>query len=335
MPRWSTRSAFATTSSVWPRRARPTLTTAWAARSRSRPAPTPACAAYRSERPARTSTCSTSWRRPGRSVVLAARRLRFRPGVRRACRSAPARACERILEEGDALVACPAAFRTLGALLAGLDRVALERDAAALERPLAELPHAERAAARHALDALGMREGVRTALATSGSDLRRRLHTWFDALRTLQALHRLRDAGLADVPFRAALAHAPFSPELRGDETDLERVLGELRGRETELPSVLGPALYSPARPEIRPRFAETEPAGIGSKTRNRCLVRGQPYAGWCRCSWSQSAPARCSGPSTPVTCSRFRCRRSAGRSSATSASIPSASATRRAPWPA
>jgi hypothetical protein len=152
---------------------------------------------------------------------------------------------ERILKEGDALVACPAAFRSLGALLAGLDRVAFERDAAAFEQPLAELSPAERAAARQAFEALGMREGIRIALATSGSDLRRRLHTWFDALRTLQALHRLRDAGLSDVPFRAALANAPFSPGLRGGETDLERVLGELRGRETELPSVLGPSLYA------------------------------------------------------------------------------------------
>jgi hypothetical protein len=151
---------------------------------------------------------------------------------------------ERILKEGDALVASPAAFRTLGALLAGLDLVALERDAAALERPLAELPPAERTAARQALDALGMREAVRIAIATSGSDLRRRLHTWFDALRTLQALHHLRDAGLAEVPIRVALAAAPFSLGMRG-ETDLEAVLSELRDRETALPSVLGPSLYS------------------------------------------------------------------------------------------
>jgi hypothetical protein len=151
---------------------------------------------------------------------------------------------ERILKEGDALVASPAAFRTLGALLSGLDLVAFEREAAALERPLAELSPAERAAARQALDALGVREAVRIALATSGSDLRRRLHTWFDALRTLRALHHLRDAGLPEVPFRVALASAPFSLPLRPGEADLEGVLGELRGRETELPSVFGPALY-------------------------------------------------------------------------------------------
>jgi hypothetical protein len=90
-----------------------------------------------------------------------------------------------------------------------------------------------------------MREGIRIALATSGSDLRRRLHTWFDALRTLQALHRLRDAGLPDVPFRVALATAPFSSGLHGGDTELDGVLTELRGRETELPSVLGPSLYS------------------------------------------------------------------------------------------
>lgn len=148
---------------------------------------------------------------------------------------------ERILEEGEARVASPAAFRTLGALLGALDAVALERRLEPFDETLAGLPSRERSAAAHALDVLGARDAARVACRTSGSDLRRRLHTWFDALRTLQTLHRLRDAGLEDVPFRRALAQAGLLPEPRAGN-ELEQILIALRARENQLPRLLGPA---------------------------------------------------------------------------------------------
>tara|TARA_R110002096_G_scaffold350395_2_gene543458 strand:+ start:30504 stop:31757 length:1254 start_codon:yes stop_codon:yes gene_type:complete len=40
-----------------------------------------------------------------------------------------------------------------------------------------------------------------------------RLHSWFDAFRTLKLIHALRDRGLVDVPWRDAVDSAPFIPE--------------------------------------------------------------------------------------------------------------------------
>lgn len=177
----------------------------------------------------------------GEAVVIGARcspRVPFGTGPR----------VERILREGRALVASPAAFRTLAMLLEGLDRVARERRAAALEQPLSALLPEERAAARHAIEVLALNRGVKAALETSGSDLSRRLHTWFDALRTLRALHLMRDAGLAEVPISRALVEGGFESDSDA-EFDLERVLERLRAREAELFPLLGPALPRPSAP--------------------------------------------------------------------------------------
>ncbi|HEY6050221.1 MAG TPA: hypothetical protein VIZ58_03165, partial [Thermoanaerobaculia bacterium] len=65
------------------------------------------------------------------------------------------------------------------------------------------------------------------AAATRERDaLLRRLHTWFDAFRTLKLVHALRDAGLPSIPWRQALAEAPFTnlSSSTDDETDALRL---------------------------------------------------------------------------------------------------------------
>lgn len=54
--------------------------------------------------------------------------------------------------------------------------------------------------------------------------LKKRLVDWFDGFRTLKLIHRLRDAGHGDVPWRDALRGAPFA---RGIDPDAE--IGEIR----------------------------------------------------------------------------------------------------------
>ena len=56
-------------------------------------------------------------------------------------------------------------------------------------------------------------EAMREAIARSGdgATMRRHFHTWFDAFRTLKLVHALRDAGLPSMPWRQALAEAPFA----------------------------------------------------------------------------------------------------------------------------
>lgn len=148
---------------------------------------------------------------------------------------------EQLLTDNQALVACPEAFLVLQQLLLGLERVASGAPPEALVQALSELPSELVPAARSALFDCGLIAAARSALAQVGKgNLRRRLHTWFDALRTLQFLHALRDAGLSEVPLDRALAQASFCPPR---EASLDTTLERLRAAERALPSELGPAL--------------------------------------------------------------------------------------------
>jgi hypothetical protein len=148
---------------------------------------------------------------------------------------------EQILTDDQALVACPEAFLILKQLLAGIERVAARRAVSELGRALSELPPELQPAAKAALHDSGLEGASTSALAAVGQgNLRRRLHTWFDALRTLKFLHALRALGLPDVPLEAALASAPFCPP---KAAQLELTLARLREAEARLPNELGPAL--------------------------------------------------------------------------------------------
>jgi hypothetical protein len=79
--------------------------------------------------------------------------------------------------------------------------------------------------------------------APAGPVLRRRIHTWFDALRTLRFLHTLRDAALPSVPWRDALEAAPFIDEAFRDGASPEAACVRLARLEAELPPLVGPTL--------------------------------------------------------------------------------------------
>ncbi len=65
-----------------------------------------------------------------------------------------------------------------------------------------------------ALKEMGFPEALDTCIreTTSPDRARRRLHQWFDAFRTLKLIHRLRDLGLASIPWQDAVSRAPFAP---------------------------------------------------------------------------------------------------------------------------
>lgn len=148
---------------------------------------------------------------------------------------------EQLLSQGRAPVASDQAFLALKQLLVGLDRVAATQQPTLLLATLKELPTSLGTLAEVAVERLGLPEAVRAAIAQVGQgNLRRRLHTWFDALKTLQFLHVLRDLGVPEVELRLALERAPFCPP--GDPA-IERVLERLRVAEGTLASELGPAL--------------------------------------------------------------------------------------------
>ena len=140
-------------------------------------------------------------------------------------------------------MAHPEAFRVLAALLAALDAYAKSASARDLpfEPAALELPAELVAPALTALTALDVAAAARHAARhVGGASLRRRLHTWFDALKTLRFLHALRAAGLSDWPYDEALAQAPFTPGAAGPT--LEHSLRRVAELELALPTQQGPA---------------------------------------------------------------------------------------------
>jgi len=79
--------------------------------------------------------------------------------------------------------------------------------------------------------------------APAGAVLRRRIHTWFDSLRTLRFVHGLRDRCLPSLPWRAALASAPFVPAPFDTGTEPAAVRRVLASAEAGLPLQIGPSL--------------------------------------------------------------------------------------------
>ena len=117
----------------------------------------------------------------------------------------------RIMSDGNLRLANPLAYEVLRRTLAALDRYAKSSDASVFSDLTAGLSPAAALAVRQALDASGLLRAAADAAAQTGqSDLRRRIHGWFNGLRTLRFLHALRDGGIADLGWQAAIATAPF-----------------------------------------------------------------------------------------------------------------------------
>jgi hypothetical protein len=83
---------------------------------------------------------------------------------------------------------------------------------------------------REALDRLGAFRAIQDAIARSSDEatLLRHLHTWFDALKTVQLLHALRDGGLPSMGYLQALAEAPFTGLTSSTEEDTEALRRQL-----------------------------------------------------------------------------------------------------------
>jgi len=129
----------------------------------------------------------------------------------------------------------PATFAHLGAWLRSIDAVAAS--GGRLEAALDELPRrnpffkADLLVA--SLEKMGAFAALREAIARSGDSttLRRHAHTWFDAFRTLKLIRALQAGGLPALPWREALAEAPFtglSASTQNDPEALRRALALL-----------------------------------------------------------------------------------------------------------
>ena len=144
----------------------------------------------------------------------------------------------------------PAVFGHLGAWLRVLDAVAAS--GGRMEAALDELPRGnpffKTEALLAALEKMKAIEAMREAIGRSGGDaatMRRHFHTWFDAFRTLKLVHALRDGGLPSMPWRQALAEAPFTGLAASTQDEPEALRRALAAEErtlSESPAGVGPS---------------------------------------------------------------------------------------------
>ena len=154
--------------------------------------------------------------------------------------------------EASFLLPHPLAFAHLAAWIRVLDALA-RRGAEAL---VAELPRGNpffRAdLLEEALAGIGAFDAVRETIREK-ADARttlHRLHGWFDAFRTKELLDALGRGGLVPLPFRQALAEAPFTGLVDSTEDDLETLRWTLALQERSL------ALHSAGVPALEPEGA-------------------------------------------------------------------------------
>ncbi len=145
----------------------------------------------------------------------------------------------------------PAVFGHLAEWLRVLDAVA---DAGGRMEALEELPRGnpffKTELLLATLEKMGAFPAMREAIARSGdpATMRRHFHTWFDAFRTLKLIHELRDGGLPSIPWRQALAEAPFTGLAASAQEEPEPLRRALAAEERGLASTPAgvPAFASP-----------------------------------------------------------------------------------------
>jgi hypothetical protein len=164
-------------------------------------------------------------------------RLKSRPSERVPFGTGPRVA--KIMVEGDAYVTNPIAYCILRLVIAALNKFAIAGDGRELERICDDVPAPLALAAQRALTNSDLLNAViDAATKTSLGNLRRRVHGWFDALRTLRFLHALRDAGIPDIGWQAAVRSAPFV-NFAGT-LDCSTVVAHLVELESHLPVLVG-----------------------------------------------------------------------------------------------
>lgn len=99
------------------------------------------------------------------------------------------------------------------------------------------------------LERMGALRAVRDAIGRSKKEksLLTRLHTWFDAFKTLKLVHALRSGGLASIGYLQALSEAPFTGLTASTEEDPEALRKALVTQEATLPRTAGLPSLRPA----------------------------------------------------------------------------------------
>ena len=133
----------------------------------------------------------------------------------------------------------PATFAHLAAWLRALDAVAASggRMEAALDELPRDNPFFKTGLLVASLEKMDAFPAIREAVARSSDadTMRRHFHTWFDAFRTLKLIRALQAGGLPALPWREALAEAPFTGLSSSTVEEPEALRRALAAREREL----------------------------------------------------------------------------------------------------
>ncbi len=107
----------------------------------------------------------------------------------------------------------PTSFALLRIWLEALDLFASKREWARVSAYMDEHAGEQARVLGAAIARIGAPSAIRDAAQRCRGEraLRRRVHEWMDAFRTLKLIHALRDRGLEMLPWRDALASEPFS----------------------------------------------------------------------------------------------------------------------------
>jgi hypothetical protein len=133
----------------------------------------------------------------------------------------------------------PEVFSVLATWLSALDDFAETRDLARVHRVFETSAPRVRDTLAARCDDAALEQASRAAL--DPRTLRRRLHTRFDALATLQLVHALSESALERVEWRVAItSFVGVRDAQRASAAELSALL---RAREAELPARVGPAL--------------------------------------------------------------------------------------------
>jgi hypothetical protein len=143
----------------------------------------------------------------------------------------------------------PAVYAHLAAWLGVLEALAISGEAEASIRTLpSESPFFRPALLTESLERLGALAAAHAAAARGKTEADRRhfLHTGFDALKTRKLLEALRAGGLPPLPWRRALAEAPFTGLSTSTEDDPDVLVALLAAEERRLSTSLA-GLPAPA----------------------------------------------------------------------------------------
>jgi hypothetical protein len=154
-----------------------------------------------------------------------------------------------VLAGAERVLYAPGCFAGLGAFLRCLDALSEHASLAQFHTAVAAIDEGPRDAIRALLSAPGAEAALDAATREAKTTEARlcRLHSWFDAFRTLKLVHAIRERSSPSLPWREALRHAPFHATAARDETSgggSDEALAAPRAayarREAERPTVMG-----------------------------------------------------------------------------------------------